>query len=161
MVDTKTLAVVAQGDREIVITQVFDAPRRLVFDAHAKPELVKRWLLGPPGMSMPVCEIDLSVGGKYRYVWRRDSDGKEMTVGGIFREIVPPERIVRTEKFDPPWYGEALVTLLLAEQGGKTTLKQTILFDSQQNRDNVLKSGMETGLGMSYNRLQELLAESR
>ena len=159
--NTQALEVVAQGDREILITRVFDAPRRLVFDAHTKAELVRRWLLGPPGMSMPVCETDLRVGGKYRYVWRRDSDGVEMALGGVFREIVPPERIVRTEKFEPPWYGEVLVTMLLAEQGGQTTLTQTILFDSQQNRDTVLKSGMEKGLTMSYARLEELLEESR
>ncbi|MCI0403922.1 MAG: SRPBCC domain-containing protein, partial [Acidobacteria bacterium] len=128
MTNTKTLQVTAQGDREIVMTRVFDAPPRLVFDAHTKPELVKRWLLGPPGWSMLVCEIDLRVDGKYRYVWRRDSDGKEMACGGVFREIARPERIVHTESFDDPWYpGEALVTTLLAEQGGKTTLTQTML----------------------------------
>jgi uncharacterized protein YndB with AHSA1/START domain len=159
MMNTRTLQVTARGDREIVMTRAFDAPRRLVFEAHTKPEWVKRWLLGPPGWSMPVCEIDLKVGGKYRYVWRRDSDGKEMACGGVFREIVPPERIVNTESFDDPWYpGEALVTTLLFEQGGRTTLTQTMLFDSRETRDTVLKSGMEKGVEASFERLDGVLA---
>ena len=94
------LKLTTRGDREIVITRAFDAPRKLVFDALTKPELIKQWLLGPDGWSMPVCEIDLKVGGKYRYVWRRDKDGTEMGMGGVYREIVAPERVVATEKFD-------------------------------------------------------------
>ena len=161
MTTARTLQVTAQGDREIVMTRVFDAPRRLVFDAHTKPELVKRWLLGPPGWSMPVCEIDLKVGGKYRYVWRRDSDGKEMGLSGIYREIAPPERLVHTESFDDPWYpGEALVTTVLVEQGGKTALTQTVLCESSQARDTMLKSGMEKGVVASFERLDSILAES-
>src|SRR5207247_8670465 len=99
-----TLQLTTPSDREIAMTRVFDAPRKLVFDAHTKPELVKRWLLGPPGWSMPVCEIDLRVGGRFRYVWRRDNDGTQMGMGGVYREIVAPERIVNTEKFDEAWY---------------------------------------------------------
>src|SRR5512145_2413578 len=118
-------------DCDIVVTRDFDAPRRLVWEAMTRPELVKRWLLGPPGWSMPVCEIDLRVGGKYRYVWRRDSDGKEMGMGGVYREIVPTERLVHTEIFDDPWYqGEALDTLVLVEKSGKTRLTQTMLLVS-------------------------------
>lgn len=154
-----TLKVTTPTDREIVMTRVFDAPRHLIFDAHTKPELVKRWLLGPPGWSMPVCEIDLRVGGKYRYVWRRDSDGTQMGMGGVYREIVAPERIVDTEKFDEAWYpGEAVDTLVLVEQGGKTTLTLTMLLESRAARDAVLKSGMESGVTASYDRLAEQLA---
>jgi len=146
------------GDREIVITRAFDAPRKLVFDAFTKPELVKQWLLGPDGWSMPVCEIDLKVGGKYRYVWRRDKDGTEMGMGGGYREIVAPERVVATEKFDQSWYpGEAVGTFVLVEQGGRTTLTQTILYESREARDGVLKSGMEKGVVASYDRLAKLL----
>ncbi|HEV8524692.1 MAG TPA: SRPBCC family protein [Terriglobales bacterium] len=156
-----TLKVAAQGDREIVMTRDFDAPRRLVFDAFTKPELVKRWLLGPPGWSMPVCEIDLRVGGKYRYVWRRDSDGTDMGMGGVYREIVAPERVVATEKFDEAWYpGEAVGTLVLVEQGGRTTVTQTVLYESREARDDVLKSGMESGVAASYDRLAELLVST-
>lgn len=88
----KTLELTTRGDREIVMTRVFDAPRRLVFDAFTKPELVKQWLLGPPGWTMPVCEIDLRVGGAYRYVWRA-ADGQKMGMGGVYREIQAPERL--------------------------------------------------------------------
>jgi uncharacterized protein YndB with AHSA1/START domain len=154
-----SLKLTTRGDREIVMTRVFDAPRRLVFDALTKPELVKQWLLGPPGWSMPVCEIDLRVGGNYRYVWRRDSDGTEMGMGGVYREIVAPERVVATEKFDEAWYpGEALGTTILVKQGRKTTLTQTMLYQSREARDAVLKSGMEKGVAASYDRLAEMLA---
>jgi uncharacterized protein YndB with AHSA1/START domain len=158
MKDSGTLKLTTRGDREIVMTRVFAAPRRLVFDAFTKPELVKRWLVGPEGWSMPVCEIDLRVGGSYRYVWRH-VNGNEMGMGGVFREIVPPERIVSTEKFDQSWYpGEAVGTVVLVEQAGKTTLTQTVLYDSREARDGVLKSPMEQGVAASYDRLAELLA---
>jgi uncharacterized protein YndB with AHSA1/START domain len=158
MINTSTLKITTPSDREIAMTRVFDAPRRLVFEAVTKPELVKQWLLGPDGWSMPVCEIDLRVGGKYRYVWRRISDGKDMGMGGVYREIVAPERIVATETFDDPWYkGEAVGTTVLVEQGGKTTLTQTMLYDSREIRDAILKTPMEKGVARSYDRLAEVL----
>ena len=159
MTNLETLKLTTKGDREIVMTRDFNAPRRLVFDAFTKPELVKQWLLGPPGWSMPVCEIDLKVGGAYRYVWRRDSDGSEMGMGGVYREIVLQERIVSTEVFDKAWYpGEAVGTLVLSERGGKTTVTQTVLYQSREARDGILKSGMESGVAASYDRLAQLLA---
>jgi uncharacterized protein YndB with AHSA1/START domain len=159
MKNTGNLKLTTQGDREIVMTRALDAPRRLVFDAFTKPELVKQWLLGPPGWSMPICEIDLRVGGVYRYVWRRDGDGSEMGMGGVYREIVAPERLVATEKFDQAWYpGEAVGTTVLVEQDGKTTITQTVLYQSREARDAVLKSGMERGVAASYDRLAELVA---
>lgn len=159
MTNLETLKLTTKGDREIVMTRDFNAPRRLVFDAFTKPELVKQWLLGPPGWSMPVCEIDLKVGGVYRYVWRRDSDGSEMGMGGVYREIVLQERIVSTEVFDKAWYpGEAVGTLVLSERGGKTTVTQTVLYQSREARDGILKSGMESGVAASYDRLAQLLA---
>ena len=110
---------------------------------------------------MPVCEIDLKVGGKYRYVWRRDRDGTEMGMGGVYREIVAPERIVATERFDESWYpGEAVGTLVLVEQSGKTTLTQTMLYESRESRDAVLKSPMESGVAASYDRLAELVEKA-
>ena len=153
-----TLQITTPSEREIAMTRVFDAPRRLVFDAHTKPELVKRWLLGPPGWTMPVCEIDLRVGGKYRYVWQ-NQDGTAMGMGGVFREIIRPERLVATESFDQSWYpGEALDTTVFVEEGGKTTLTLTVLYESREARDAVLKSGMEQGMAAGYDRLEELLA---
>jgi uncharacterized protein YndB with AHSA1/START domain len=148
------------GEREIVMTRAFDAPRRLVFDALTKPELVRRWLLGPAGWSMPVCEIDLQVGGAYRYVWRH-ADGKEMGMGGVYREIVSRERIVCTELFDEAWYpGEALLTTNLVEKDGRTVMTTTILYVSPEARDGVLKSGMESGVAVSDDRLAELLGSA-
>ena len=158
MTNAGGLQVTTRGEREIVMTRVFNAPRRLVFEAFTRPELLKRWLLGPPGWSMPVCEINFKVGGTYRYVWRHDADGKEMGMGGVYREIAAPERVVATEKFDEAWYpGEALGTLVLVEQAGKTTITQTMLYESREARDAILKTGMEKGVAASYDRLAEML----
>ena len=152
------LQLTTRGEKELVMTREFAAPRALVFDAFTKPELVRRWLLGPPGWSMPVCEIDLRVGGSYRYVWRHEN-GSQMGMGGVFREIVVPERLVSTEKFDESWYpGEAVGTIILTEQGGKTMLTQTVAYQSREALETVLKSPMEQGVAMGYNRLEELLA---
>jgi uncharacterized protein YndB with AHSA1/START domain len=158
MKSSGTFNIAAHGDREIVVTRVFDAPRQLVFDAYTKPELIKRWLLGPGGWSMPICETDFRTGGKYRYVWRNETDGSEMGMGGVYREIVAPERIVVTEVFDEAWYpGEAVDTIVLVEQNGTTTLTQTILYNSGETRDAVLKSPMQTGMAASYDRLEKFL----
>jgi uncharacterized protein YndB with AHSA1/START domain len=157
------LKVTTPTDREIVLTRIFDAPRRLVFDAMTKPELLKRWLLGPPGWTMTVCDIDLKVGGAFRYVWR-NSDGSEMGMHGVYREIKPPERIVNTEIFD---FGcdaqsqEAVGTAVLTEQGGRTTLTTTILYPSKEARDGVIASGMEHGVAAGYDRLERLLGETQ
>ena len=159
MNNKETFKITPSGEQEIVMTRLFDAPRNLIFDAFTKPDLVKRWLLGPPGWSMPVCEIDLKVGGAYRWVWRRDSDGTEMGMGGVYREIVRPERLVFTEKFDEAWYpGEAVGTLTLAEREGKTALTQTMRYESRQARDAVLESDMERGVAASYDRLEDILS---
>jgi uncharacterized protein YndB with AHSA1/START domain len=157
MKTTGTLQVTTPSEREIAMTRVFDAPRRLIFDALTKPELVQRWLGVRGGWSLAVCEIDLKVGGSYRYVWRKG--GVDMGMRGVYREIVAPERIVCTELFDDPWYpGEGLDTMVLVEQGGKTTLTTTVLYTSKEVRDAVLKSGMERGVDESYNVLDQVLA---
>jgi len=146
------------SDREIRVTRDFDARRRLVFDAFTKPELVRRWLLGPPGWTMPLCEIDLRVGGAYRYVWRSEQDGSQMALGGVFREITPVERLVATEKFDDAWYpGEALDTTVFVEIGVITRTTITILYESQEARDTARRSGMEYGMAAGYERLEKLL----
>jgi len=155
------LKITTPGDRELVMTRVFAAPRTLVFDAHTKPDLVRQWLLGPPGWSMPVCEMDVRVGGKYRWVWRHDRDGTMMGMGGVYREVVTPERLIATERFDEAWYpGEALNTLVLVESAGRTTLTQTMRYESREARDAVLKSGMEKGVTASYDRLDDVLAST-
>jgi len=157
MTKTAALKVTTPTDRDVVITREFDAPRGMVFDAHTKPDLVRRWLLGPPGWTMPVCEIDLRVGGKYRYVWE-NVDGQRMGVAGTFTEIVRPSRIVITQLFDEDWTGgETIVITELAEQGGKTTLTTTVRYASREARDGALKTGMTTGMEAGYERLEALL----
>jgi uncharacterized protein YndB with AHSA1/START domain len=153
-----TMKLTTSGDREVVVTRVFDAPRDLVFDAMSKPELVKRWLSGPPGWTMVVCDIDLTLGGKYRYVWHGPGD-VEMGMGGVHREVVRPERIVCTQLFDEDWTGgEAVGTLVLNEKGGKTTMTNTMQYASREVRDAVLKTPMEQGMAASYDNLEQLLA---
>jgi uncharacterized protein YndB with AHSA1/START domain len=155
------LTITKSGDRDLVMTREFDAPRKLVYDAHTKPDLVRQWLLGPPGWTMPVCDMDVRVGGTYRWVWRKETDGSEMGMGGVYREVKAPERLVTTEKFDEAWYpGESLNTLVLVEQGGRTTLTQTMRYESPAAREAVIKSGMEKGVEASYDRLADVLAAS-
>ncbi len=152
------LQVQAQGERQLVIMRSFNAPRELLFQAVTTPALLCRWLLGPPGWSMPLCEVDLRVGGKYRYVWHNE-DGRSMGMGGVFREIVPAERIVCTEVFDEAWYpGSGLSTLEFVERDGLTVMTNTLLYESREARDVVLQSPMDQGMALSYNRLAELLA---
>ena len=159
MKHTGSLQVTTPTDREIEMTRVFDAPRRLVFDAMTKPELLKLWLGVHAGWSMAVCEIDLRVGGAYRYVWR-GPDAAQMGMRGVFREVVKPERLVATEAFDESWYpGEALDTTVLVEQGGKTTLTLTVLYESREARDAVLRTPMKDGMAVGYDKLAEVLSE--
>ncbi|MCI4567102.1 SRPBCC family protein [Lysobacter sp. CFH 32150] len=153
----RTLQVTTPSDREILMTRALDAPRELVWDAFTKPELVKRWLLGPPGWTMPVCEIDLRVGGPYRFVWRKD-DGVEMGMGGVHREIKKPERLIRTELFDQDWTGgETVATVVFNERNGSTIVDITVLYSSKEARDGALASGMKEGMAAGYDRLEELL----
>ncbi|HEV3197171.1 MAG TPA: SRPBCC family protein [Bryobacteraceae bacterium] len=156
MKNTGTLRVTTPTDREIVLTRVFDAPRHMVFEAFTKPELLKRWF-GPRGYSLVVCEVDLRVGGGFRFVLR-GPDGRDMGMRGVYREIVPPERSVHIESFDD-YPGESQVTAVFVEEGGKTTLTATVLYPSPEVRDIVLKTGMEHGAAESYDRLAEILVE--
>jgi uncharacterized protein YndB with AHSA1/START domain len=149
------LAVTTPTDREIVMTRVFDAPRRLVFEAWTSPEHLPRWMLGPEGWTMPVCEIDLRPGGAWHFVWRR-ADGTEMEMHGAYREIKPPERLVSTESWGGNW-PETLNTLVLSEKDGKTTVTLTILYPSKEARDAATKTGMKDGVSASFDRLAEYL----
>lgn len=152
------LQVTTPSDREVAMTRVFDAPRHLVYDAFTTPELVRRWLGVFGGWTMPVCEIDLRVGGTYRYVWRGPDDNT-MGMQGVYREIVPAERIVSTERFDEAWYeGEALGVIDFVERDGRTTVTTTVCYASRAARDAVLKSPMESGVAAGYDALAELLS---
>jgi uncharacterized protein YndB with AHSA1/START domain len=148
------------SDVEVAVRRTFDAPRSLVFDAMTKPELVRRWLLGPDEWVMDVCVMDLRVGGAYRWVWRNVENGTVMGMGGRFLEIDPPARLVATEHFDDAWYpGEAVDTTELTESGGVTTFTMTVRYESQEARDTALKTGMESGMAASYDRLAEMLVD--
>jgi uncharacterized protein YndB with AHSA1/START domain len=169
----KPVQVSTPTDREVVVTREFDAPRQLVWDAHTKPELLKRWLLGPDGWSMPYCTVDLRVGGKYRYVWRNDASGSEFGSFGVHKEIVTLERIVTTERMDgldgqpldyenPVETGEPAVnTLTLRESGGRTTLTISAVFPTREIRDMAVQSGMTDGMAVGYDRLDGILEEQK
>jgi uncharacterized protein YndB with AHSA1/START domain len=143
------------SEREIVITRVFDAPRSLVFKAYTKPEHVSRWY-GLHGLTFVVCEIDLRVGGRWRYVLR-DAEGQQFGFSGEYREIMPPERLVYTEGFEGMPGHEYLVTLTLAEESGRTTFRSHLLYQSKADRDGHIASGMEAGMRVTLDRLEELL----
>jgi len=143
------------SDREVAVTRVFDAPRRLVWEAHTNPEHLPHWMLGPDGWTMPVCEIDLRPGGAWHFVWRR-ADGTEMEMRGVYREVTPPERLVNTESWGVDW-PETLNTLILSEQDGKTTITSTVRFPSKEARDAALQTGMKEGMSQSFDRLAEYL----
>jgi uncharacterized protein YndB with AHSA1/START domain len=154
----KGMDVTMPSDRQIRVTRVFDAPRRLVFECHTKPELLQQWLLGPPGWSMPGCEVDFRVGGKYLYTWRNDADGSEFSIGGVHKEIVVPERIVTVESF---MGDEALNTLIFREEKGRTAMELTMQFESREKRDQALKTGMTDGMAFGYDRLDHVLEERK
>lgn len=150
------------SDREIKVVRTFNAPRQLIWDAHTKPDLIKRWLLGPPGWSMPECDVDLRVGGAYRYKWVSDENPSAFfTSSGVHKEVAPIEKIVTTETMDltglgmeiPP--GESINTLTLSEANGKTTLTIVMLFATKEHRDGALQSGMTGGMEQSYERLEQ------
>src|SRR3954463_14995192 len=136
------------SEREVKTARSFKAPRELVYKAYTTPELVKRWLLGPPGWTMPICEMDVRVGGKYRWRWR-NAQGAEFGFHGVFKEVVRPSRIVHTEAYEPGdvggEMGEALVTALWTEKAGVTTHTMTIRYASKEVRDAALKTGMSDG----------------
>jgi uncharacterized protein YndB with AHSA1/START domain len=158
MSGTGTLTVTTPSDREIVLTRAFDAPRRMVFEALTTPALLVRWF-GARGWNLVVCEVDLRVGGAWRFV-SRGPDGTDMGHGGTYCEVLPPDRLVYTELFDDQSYpGESLITHVLAERDGRTTLTSTVRYASRQGRDIALSYPMERGVAESYDRLTELLAE--
>ena len=150
-----TLTVTTPSEREIVMTRTFDAPRELVFEAMSKAEHMREWW-GPRGFTMPVCEMDFRVGGAYRFV-QRGPDGDEYAFRGEFREIAPPERISWTFEFEGMPGNVSVDTMELTEEDGRTTITSTSIFDSVEQRDGMLQSGMESGAAETYDRLAELL----
>jgi uncharacterized protein YndB with AHSA1/START domain len=156
--NSESFKVTTPSDREIRLTRLFDAPRRLVFEAMSKPEHITQWWgrLGE-GYSVPVCEVDLRPGGAWRFV-NRTPKGDLVAFYGVYREIVPPERVVFTEIFEQFPDAESVVTAVLTEEQGKTRLTATVLYPSIEVRDMVLKSGMDRGAAISYDRLEDVVA---
>jgi len=158
MTDAAALQVRTPGDRDIVLTRAFDAPRHLVFDALTRPDLLTRWF-GARGWRLVTCEVDLRVGGSWRFVSRGPA-GEEMTQSGVYRVIQPPGRLVYTELFDDQSYpGETLITHELTERDGRTTLTSTLRYATPEGRQRVLGYPMSRGVAESYHRLAALLAE--
>lgn len=150
------LTVRAVGETGLVLTRSFGASRRLVYDALTRPELLVRWH-GARGWNLVGCEVDLRVGGRYRFE-SRGPGGQEMAIGGEYREIVPERRLVFTEWFDEQSYpGETVVTTELSEYGDRTTVTTTVTYATQGAREIVLAYPMERGAGESYDRLEKLL----
>jgi uncharacterized protein YndB with AHSA1/START domain len=154
-------------DREVVVTRAFDAPRSLVFEAYTDPQLMRRWLVGYSGWSMPVCEMDVRPGGKFRWRWRSDEDGKEFGFHGEFREVSAPSKLVHTETFDPGDLGgtmgdePALITVTFTERDGTTIVKTVMDFGSRESRDAAMATGMTEGMEVNYQLLDAVLAERR
>jgi uncharacterized protein YndB with AHSA1/START domain len=141
------------SDREVVMTREFDAPRELVFEAHTKPEHLRRWW-GRRVDTMVVCAMDFRPGGAWRYVLR-DESGQEFGFHGVYREIVEPERITWTFIFDPFPDNEAGETVVFTDKNGKTALEVTTVYDSKETRDAVMQTGMEDGANETWDRLEE------
>jgi uncharacterized protein YndB with AHSA1/START domain len=149
-----------RSDRELVVTRAFDAPARIVFDAWTKPEYLKCWW-APASMSvvMFACEVDLRVGGNYRYVFGREGQAR-LAFSGTYRELVPGSRLVCTQLFEQmPEAGEAIVTATFVEHGGKTTLELHQLYASKQALDGAIGSGMEGGMRITFDQLEGLVGE--
>ena len=158
--DTARLTLTLPSDLEIRMSREFDAPRRLVFDAYTRPELLRRWLGVRNGWTFESCEVDLRVGGRYRWVWAKGD--QRLGIGGTFLEVAAPERLVSTEHFEEPFaQGEAHITITFTEAGGRTTLTITSRAPTKEIRDAVLKSGMADGVSESFDNLAEVLAGGR
>jgi uncharacterized protein YndB with AHSA1/START domain len=145
--------------RELVITRAFDGRARIVFDALTKPELLKRWWAPRSlGVTLIECEVDLRVGGSYRYVFGKDA-AKPMAFSGVYKEVVPHSRIVFTQVFEPmASAGEGLVTITLEERDGKTHMVQHEIYPSKQTLDWAIESGMERGMRETLDQLDTLVA---
>ena len=156
--NSSTFTVTTPSDQEIVLTRLFDAPRHLVFEAMTKPEHIRRWWgqLGE-GYSVPVCEVDLRVGGRWRFVNRHPHG--EVAFHGVYREIAAPSRLVFTETMEPYPEPGSVVTADYTEENGKTRMTATVVYPTKEVRDMVMASGMERGAALSYDRLEEIAAE--
>jgi uncharacterized protein YndB with AHSA1/START domain len=143
------------SDTTIAARRFVEAPRQEVFDAWTKPEHVTRWMLGPAGWTMPVCEIDLRPGGAWHFVWRGPG-GREMGMDGEYREVTTPERLVSTERWGEPW-PETLNTVVFSEDDEGTTITCIAAYPTKGARDAALETGMKDGMNQSFDRLEAFL----
>lgn len=154
------------SDREVRVVRQFNAPRQLVWDAHTKPELMQKWCSGYQGWTLPICEMDVREGGKYRWRWRSDADGGEFGFYGTFSDVKAPSRLAHDQYFDPgdmdyamPAGDPCLITLEFSEANGVTTLVHTMTFVSKQARDDAVATGMTDGMEVNYTHLDATLAK--
>jgi uncharacterized protein YndB with AHSA1/START domain len=156
------LQISTPSDTTIVLTRTFNAPRRLVWEAMFTPERMRRWMLPPPGWTLTLCECDPRVGGALKLAWKSEEADPAMTLQGVFTEVVLHERIVHTETM-ALGSGQVIGTLLekheFAEKGGVTTMRITQTYDSKDDRDGALASGMDQGMEAGYVQLDALLAQ--
>ncbi len=154
------------SDREVRVTRQFTAPRQLVWDAHTNPELIPKWQ-GYGGWDMPICDMDVRVGGKYRWQWKNQEDGKKFGFVGTFTEVNAPTKVTHDQYFDPgdtefamPVGDPCIVSLDLTEQNGVTTLVCVMQFVSKEARDGAMSTGMTDGMEFSYSRLDGLVTKA-
>ncbi len=158
-----SLKVETPSDREVRVTRKFKAPAQLVWDAHTRPELVRKWQYGFEGWSLPICEMDVRAGGAYRWRWRNDANGQEMGFFGKYVEVRPHSRLVYEQHYDPGSLGipmtsePTVITMVFTESGEFTTLTVTMLFASREERDAAVATGMTDGMELSYQRMDALL----
>jgi uncharacterized protein YndB with AHSA1/START domain len=149
----------APGVLQIRLKRHFDAPRARVFEALTRADLLKRWVVRSPGWSLVSCEVDLEVGGAYRFVWLGPGN-VIMGMHGVYREVIPPERLVSIEFFDDDWPGgEVVTTLSLSETGGRTGLVQAVFYPTRESREAAVDCGLEQSMAASC-LLDDLLAWS-
>lgn len=157
------IEVTQPSDRQVQVVRTFKAPRQLVWDAHTKPELMQKWCYGYDGWTLPVCEMDVREGGKYRWRWRSDKDGSEFGFFGTFSEVMAPSKLAHDQYFDPgdvdytiPVGDPCFITLELNEVGGVTALTNTMAFVSKEARDQALATGMTDGMEVGYIRIDDM-----
>ena len=160
----KPLEVTLPSDREVRVVRTFNAPRALVWDAHTKPELIQKWMGGLPGWTMTVCEMDVRVGGKYRWRWRGDTDNKEFGFHGVFSEVNAPAKLAHSQYYDPGDFGGdmgdgTLIAVAFVEDEGFTTVTTVMDFKTPQARDAAVFTGMTDGMEHSYQQLDQLIAK--
>lgn len=163
----KPAEVALPSDRQVRVVRTFNAPRRLVWEAHTKPELMQKWCFGYEGWTLPICEMDVREGGKYRWRWRSDKDGSEFGFYGTFSEVEAPSQLAHDQYFDPgdmdytmPVGDPCLITLELSEANGVTTLTNTMTFVSKEARDQALSTGMTDGMEVGYARIDDMFKKA-